>query len=458
LPIKHKGCDNLQLEVIAIGGYEEVGRNMTAVNVDGEIVIFDMGIRLDRVMIHEDTDISKMHSLNLIEMGVIPNDTVMKHVEGEVKAIVLTHGHLDHIGAITKLAHRYNAPIIGTPYTLELVKREILSEKKFDVRNPLITLNPGETKDLTPNLSLEFIRATHSIPDSVFAALHTPYGTVLYANDFKFDNFPVVGERPDYRALKRLGKNGVICMISESTRVDYEGKTPSEIIAANLLKNDLLGADNEGKGVVVTTFSSHIARIKSITEIAVKMDRIPVLLGRSMMKYCGIAEDIGIVEFPEGTRMYGDPSAIDSALRTIVKEGKENYLLIVTGHQGEEGAVLSRMATNKTPYQFEKYDQVVFSADPIPNPINAAQRYMLESRLKLLGVRVFKGAHVSGHAAKEDHRDMIRWINAEHIIPSHGDFNLTASYTKLAEEEGYRLGEDVHLLRNGQCLSFERII
>ncbi|HID47646.1 MAG TPA: RNase J family beta-CASP ribonuclease [Methanothermococcus okinawensis] len=448
----------MQLEVVAIGGYEEVGKNMTAINVDGEIIIFDMGLMLDRVLIHEDTDISKMHSLNLIEMGIIPDDTVMKNIEGEVKAIVVSHGHLDHIGAITKLAHRYNAPIIGTPYTIELIKREILSEKKFDVRNPLVTLNAKESIDLTSNLTLEFINITHSIPDAVLPVLHTPYGAIVYGNDFKFDNFPVVGERPDYRAIKKIGKEGVLCMISESTRVEYEGKTPSEKVASDLLKNDLLGTDNQSNAVIVTTFSSHIARIKSTTEIAEKMGRTPILIGRSMVKYCGIAEDIGIVEFPEDTRMAGDPSAVDRIFREIMKEGKENYLLIVTGHQGEEGAVLSRMATEKTPFKFEKYDQVVFSADVIPNPMNAAQRYMLEARLKRLGVRVFKGAHVSGHASKEDHRDMLRWINPEHIIPSHGDFNLTTAYAKLAEEEGYRLGEDVHLLRNGQSLKFERII
>ncbi|ABR54959.1 beta-lactamase domain protein [Methanococcus vannielii SB] len=448
----------MQLEVVAIGGYEEVGRNMTAVNIDGEIIIFDMGIRLDRIMIHEDTDISKMHSLNLIEMGVIPDDTVMKNIEGEVKAIVLTHGHLDHIGAITKLAHRYNAPIIGTPYTLELVKREILSEKKFDVRNPLITLENGNKLDLTANITLEFVKITHSIPDAAMAVLHTPYGAVVYGNDFKFDNFPVVGEKPDYKALKRIGKQGVIAMVSESTRADYEGKTPSEGVAANLLKNDLLGTDNQDNGVIVTTFSSHIARVKSITDVATKMGRIPVLVGRSMAKYCGIAQDIGLVKFPKETKICWDPSSIDKTYHQIMKEGKENYLLIVTGHQGEEGAVLSRMATNKTPFKFEKYDQVVFSADVIPNPMNSAQRYLLEARLKLMGVRIFKGAHVSGHAAKEDHRDLLRWMQPEHLIPSHGDFNLTAAYTKLAEEEGFRLGEDVHLLRNWQSLKFERVL
>lgn len=448
----------MQLEVVAIGGYEEVGRNMTAVNIDGEIIIFDMGVRLDRIMIHEDTDISKMHSLNLIEMGVIPDDTVMKNIEGEVKAIVLTHGHLDHIGAITKLAHRYNAPIIGTPYTLELVKREILSEKKFDVRNPLITLENGNKLDLTANITLEFVKITHSIPDAAMAVLHTPHGAVVYGNDFKFDNFPVVGEKPDYKALKRIGKQGVIAMVSESTRVDFEGKTASEGVAANLLKNDLLGTDNEDNAVVVTTFSSHIARIKSITDIAAKMGRIPVLVGRSMSKYCGIAQDIGLVKFPKETKICWDPSSIDKTFHQIMKDGKENYLMVVTGHQGEEGAVLSRMATNKTPFRFEKYDQVVFSADVIPNPMNAAQRYLLEARLNLAGVRLFKGAHVSGHAAKEDHRDILRWLQPEHLIPAHGDFNLTSAYAKLAEEEGFRLGEDVHLLRNGQSLKFERVI
>lgn len=179
----------MTVEVIAIGGYEEVGKNMTAVKVGEEVIIFDMGIHLDRISIHEDTDIDRMHSLDLIERGVIPDDTLMKDVDGKVKAIVFSHGHLDHIGgAVAKLAHRYDAPIIATPYTIALIERTIKGERKFSVSNPLRNLNPGGKLQLSKDVTLEFVQSTHSIPQAVLPALHTREGVIVYANDFKFDN------------------------------------------------------------------------------------------------------------------------------------------------------------------------------------------------------------------------------------------------------------------------------
>ncbi|MDR3062917.1 MAG: MBL fold metallo-hydrolase, partial [Methanobrevibacter sp.] len=173
----------MTVEVIAIGGYEEVGKNMTAIKVDDEVIILDMGIHLDRLSIHEDTDIDRMHSLDLIERGVIPDDTLMKDVDGKVKAIIFSHGHLDHIGAVAKLAHRYDAPIIATPYTISLIERTIKGERKFEVDNPLHSLNPGSKVKLSENVVLEFVQSTHSIPQAVFPVLHTPDGIIVYALD-----------------------------------------------------------------------------------------------------------------------------------------------------------------------------------------------------------------------------------------------------------------------------------
>ena len=184
--------------IIAVGGYNEMGRNMTAVRVNEDIIIFDMGLRLDRVQIHEDVEIDKMHSLELIEMGAIPDDTIMKKIDGTVRAIVCTHGHLDHIGAVSKLAHRYSAPILGTPYTTALIKKQIADERKFTVKNKLITINAGDTYQVTEDISIEFIRVQHSIIDSVFAAIHTPSGAILYACDFKLDRTPTIGDRTDH--------------------------------------------------------------------------------------------------------------------------------------------------------------------------------------------------------------------------------------------------------------------
>jgi len=229
--------------IVAVGGYNEMGRNMTAIRVGEEIIIMDMGLRLDRVQIHEDVEIDRKNSRDLINMGVIPDDTVMKHVEGNVKAIVCTHGHLDHIGAIPKLAHRYDAPIISTPYTSELIKQQIKGEKKYQVKNKVESLTTGNIYQVSPQISIELIRVQHSIIDAAFAAIHTPEGIILYANDFKIDRTPVIGEKPDFDRLRQIGKEGVIAMITESTNSKLSGKTPSEKIAADMVTDVLLGTE-----------------------------------------------------------------------------------------------------------------------------------------------------------------------------------------------------------------------
>ena len=438
--------------IIAVGGYNEMGRNMTAVHVGGDIIIFDMGLRLDQVQIHEDVEIERMHSLDLIKIGAIPDDTVLKGVNGTVRAIVCTHGHLDHIGAISKLAHRYRAPIIATPYTIGLIKQLIKSERKFPAENELVEMNAGETKEVSKNLSIEFIRVQHSTLDCVFIAVHTPRGILLYANDFKMDRTPTLGEPPDIKRLKQIGKEGVFLMITESTNAAIAGKTPSERIAKAMLNDVLTGTEETESGVLVTTFSSHIARIAATLEIAKKMDRIPVLMGRSMDKYVKLAAKMGYVQLPENLKIYGVRKNIDKAFARIASEGKEKYLPIVTGHQGEPGAVLERISMDNTPYRIESGDKVIFSANVIPTPSTRANRYALETKLKMRGARIYDGVHVSGHACKEDHWELLRMVNPEHVIPAHGNLVMHSSYIEMAESTGYVLGDTLHLLRNGEEL------
>ena len=438
--------------IIAVGGYNEMGRNMTAVHVGGDIIIFDMGLRLDQVQIHEDVEIERMHSLDLIKIGAIPDDTVMKGVDGTVRAIVCTHGHLDHIGAISKLAHRYRAPIIATPYTIGLIKQLIKSERKFPAENELVEMNAGETKEVSKNLSIEFIRVQHSTLDCVFIAVHTPRGILLYANDFKMDRTPTLGEPPDIKRLKQIGKEGVLLMITESTNAAIAGKTPSERIAKAMLNDVLTGTEETESGVIVTTFSSHIARIAATLEIAEKMDRIPVLMGRSMDKYVKLAAKMGYIQLPENLKIYGVRKNIDKAFARITSEGKEKYLPIVTGHQGEPGAVLERISMDNTGYRIESGDKVIFSANVIPTPSTRANRHALETKLRMRGARIYDGVHVSGHASKEDHWELLRMINPEHVIPSHGNLVMHSSYIEMAESTGYVLGDTLHLLRNGEEL------
>jgi len=445
----------MSVEVIAIGGYEEVGKNMSAVKVGEDVVIFDMGIHLDRVHIHEDTDMARMHSLDLIERGIIPDDTLMKDVDGKVRAIVFTHGHLDHIGAVGKLAHRYEAPIIGTPYTMGLIERTIKSERKFKVTNPLQVLNPGEKIQISPDMTLEFVRTTHSIPHTVNAAIHTSEGIIVYANDFKFDNHQMISEPPDYHRLRELGRKGVLALIVETTRMTEEKqvKTYSEKVARIALQDVMEQALTEKEGMLITTFSSHIERIQAICNIAKRSDRQILLLGRSMERFGSIAESMGLLNLPPTASLYGSPKAVNRALARA-EEKREDYLLVTTGHQGEPDALLPRIANGKTNFKVRRGDNVVISAPIIPAPMNVANRNIMERRLKTSGARIFPNLHVSGHAGREDHRDYIRMLDPMHIIPAHGDLEMLAAYTEMAEEEGFKMGNNIHILRNGQAQVF----
>ena len=442
----------MDIEIIAVGGYDEVGRNMTAVRCGKEIVVFDMGIRLDQMMIHEDAEIENMHSLDLIKIKAIPDDTMMNSVEGTVKAIVCSHGHLDHIGAVPKLAHRYNAPIISSPYATELIRQQISGEQKFGVNNKLFALRPGQRYTISPNLVLEFVRTQHSIIDTVTPVLHTPHGAIVYACDFKLDRTPVIGEPPDFARLRQIGKEGVLALIVESTYISRPGRCPSERIARDLVRDIITSYEDDKSAILVSTFSSHIARVKTIAECAHEIGRKPVLLGRSMEKYSVTAEQMKLVSFPPDTSVFGNRRTVDRTLRRMMKAGKDKFLPIVTGHQGEPGSILTRLALGDTPYQLAKGDKVIFSANVIPNPMNFGQRYMVEAHLGLAGARLFEDVHVSGHAYREDHYEFVHLLNPQHIIPAHGNLKMTAEYTEFAGDLGYTAQSDVHMLRNGQRL------
>jgi len=442
----------MEIEIIAVGGYDEVGRNMTAVRCGKEIVIFDMGLRLDQLMIHEDAEVDEMHSLDLIKIKAIPDDTVLQSVEGTVKAIVCSHGHLDHIGAIPKLAHRYKAPIIATPYATELIRQQISGEKKFGVGNRLFALAAGQKYTLSPNLVLEFVHTQHSIIDTVTPVLHTPHGAIVYACDFKFDRTPVIGKPPDFARFRQLGKEGVLALIVESTYIHRPGRCPSERIARDLVRDVITSFEDDKSAIVVSTFSSHISRVKTIAECAHEIGRKPVFLGRSMEKYAVTAEQMKFVSFPPTASVFGNRRTVDRMMRRMMKEGKEKFLPIVTGHQGEPGSILTRLALGDTPYQLNKGDKVLFSANVIPNPMNFGQRYVVEQHLRKTGARIFEDLHVSGHAYREDHYEFLQMLQPQHIIPAHADLKMTAGYAEFAGDLGYVANSTVHPMRNGERL------
>jgi ribonuclease J len=444
----------MEIEIATVGGYEEVGRQMTAVRAGEDVVIFDMGLNLSQVLIHDDIRTEQMHSLDLIDMGAIPDDRVMSELEGDVKAIVPTHGHLDHIGAISKLAHRYNAPIVATPFTLALVEQEVDDESKFTVDNDLVEMEAGETMAIgdSGQVDLEFVNVTHSVIDAINPVLHTPEGAVVYGLDKRMDHTPVIGDPIDMERFREIGREGVLCYIEDCTNAGRKGRTPSESVAREHLRDVMHSIEDYDGGIVATTFSSHIARVKSLVEFAEDIGRQPVLLGRSMEKYSGTAERLDFVEFPDDLGMYGHRKAVDRTFKRIMKEGKENYLPIVTGHQGEPRAMLTRMGRGETPYQLDEGDKVIFSARVIPEPTNEGQRYQSERLLKMQGARIYDEIHVSGHLREEGHFEMLEALQPENVIPSHQDLKGYAPYVDLCSSQGYELGRDLHVTRNGNLI------
>ena len=420
---------------------------MTAVGFDGEYVVVDMGFRLDSILGFEDADIGAMEREELVSIQAIPDDSALE--AKKVKAIVLTHGHLDHIGAVGKLAHRYDAPILGTPFTIELVRRIIHEERVFGVNNELRQVKLGEVVEVG-GIQIEFIAVTHSIPQTALVALHGPGGTVLFASDFKLDEQPLLGSLTDTARLKQLASEGLLACLVGAVRVDEPGPTKSESVAKQMLREVMEEAVQKDGAVIVTTFSSHIARLRSIIDIAQELGRVPLVVGRSLSNYCSAALKLGLVEF-EGIRIHGRRSnAVKNVLREA-EEARDEFVLVVTGHQGEPTSVLTRIADGRLPFKIRKGDEVIFSASIIPNPINESNRLLLETKLKAQGAKVHRDVHVSGHAGRKDTAEFLRLVSPQHLVPCHGTFDKLKIVADIGKELGYSESQ-IHLLKNGESL------
>ncbi|MBA7602947.1 Ribonuclease J 1 [subsurface metagenome] len=440
----------MTVEILPLGGLGEVGKNMTALGFDGKYIIVDMGIRLDSIMAFEDAELGEMSREELININGIPDDSSIRN--RKVRAIVLTHGHLDHIGAVGKLAHAYNAPIYGTPFTLELVKRVIREERVFKVKNELRAVMPGDSVEVD-GIEFEFIPAAHSILQTVFVAARGANETILCASDFKLDEEPLIGYKTDRTRLKQLASDGLLAALVGAIRVDEPGPTPSEGHAREMLREAMGEASSTGEAVLVTTFSSHITRLKSIVDLSFELGRTPVLVGRSLRNYCTAAIDLGLVDFPPELRIHGRPNAVHNLLREIEKS-KGDYVLVCTGHQGEPTSVLSRIANGQLPFKVRRGDEVIFSASVIPNPINESNRELLETKLRAQGASIHRDVHVSGHAGRIDTKEFLEFAKPEHLIPCHSTMDKLRLMAELGRELGYPNGH-LHLLRNGSCLRLD---
>jgi ribonuclease J len=436
------------IEVKTVGGYSEVGKNCTAIKIGDEAVIFDLGIQLENyIRLTEDEDIQNISTHELVKAGALPDLRTIDSWKDLVVAVVPTHAHLDHIGAIPYLSDEFYAPIIGTPYTAAVI-RAILDNNNKILKNRIVALNPNSGMKITDDISVEFINITHSTPQTAIAAIHTKEGTILYANDFKIDNNPQIGLKPNFERLKEIAKNGVKLLIIDSLYAEYARKTPSEEVAKSMLKDVLLSTNSKGNAIFVTTFSSHIARLKSIIEVSRKLNRKVIFLGRSLSKYVTAAEDVGIVKFSDDVEILGFGRQVRRRLKELSAR-KGEYVIVCTGHQGEKEAVLSKIAKDKLHFKFEKEDIIVFSCTVIPSPTNIANRKELEEELIEKGLRIFKDVHVSGHGSREDLREMIKLVNPEYIIPAHSNLPGEKALAELAYEMGYSK-DKVFVLKNNQ--------
>jgi ribonuclease J len=445
----------MKMKIYTIGGYNEVGKNMTAVQVGDDVVIFDSGLHLPPIVELEEVEREGlMNEKKLRKLGAIPEDTLLDRMglRSKVRAILPSHAHLDHVGAIPYTAGRYRAEILGTPFTIQVLKT-IMRDENIHLPNKIKAVQPNSSFTIKSSrgLRVDLINITHSTLQTSLIALHTKEGIVFYANDFKFDNTPQLGKKPNYDAIKKLARQGVKALVVESLYAAEERKTPSEKIAFGLLEDVLLGTDNKNSGIIVTTFSSHIARLKSIVKIGKKLNRKIVFVGRSLNKYVSAAIKTRLCPFRKDISLLSYKKQVNSALKKINKN-KNKYLIVCTGHQGEPHSVLDRIARDDTPLQLTPRDHVIFSSSTIPAPINIANKGQLEKRLKHKGCRIFNDVHVSGHAGREDLRDFINMVQPEHIIPAHGDLPKLSALAELASELGYKLGKDVHIMQNLQQL------
>ena len=437
------------VEICTVGGYNEVGKNSTAIKIDNEVYILDLGIHLENyVKYTQDEDIVDISPKELMKAGAVPDISAINDWKDKVRMILPTHAHLDHLGAIPYLANNFKVPIMCTPFTSEVLKG-ILTDDKIKLANKIKSMSANSSFQASSNVKVEFIHMTHSTPHTVMIALHTKEGIILYANDFKFDLFPTLGKKPNLKRLEELGKQKVLALICDSTYAADARKMPSESIAKQMLREVMMGIESKNKHVVVTTFSSHIARLNSIVEFGQKMNRKIVFMGRSMAKYVRAAEATGIANFTNKVEILKYSGQIKRKLNKIAKE-RGRYLMVVTGHQGEPKSTLAKMMNGELKFNFFPEDHIIFSCRTIPTPTNIENRQKLEANLRTFNVRIFKDIHQSGHAAREDLRDLINLVKPKHIIPAHGELRMTSALADLAVEMGYKQGQNVHVMGNGE--------
>lgn len=423
-----KGAQKVQ--IIPLGGLGEIGKNMTVIRVDDEMLVIDSGLMFPE----ED-----MLGVDL----VIPDITYLVENKDKIRAIVLTHGHEDHIGALPYVLKHINVPVYGTRLTLGILEGR-LKENGVDSGN-LHSVMQGDIINISC-FSVGFIRVNHSIPDAVALSIKTPVGMIVHTGDFKFDYTPVDGKMTDFRRLSDLGNKGVLVMLADSTNSEREGHTPSESTVGTAFDKAFHNARGR---IIVATFSSNVQRIQQVIDTAVRYKRHVAVLGRSMVNVVNISLDLGYIHAPEGTIVDIDD---------INRYRMEQMVIITTGSQGEPMSALTRMSmSDHRKVGIVPGDTVIISATPIPGNEKLVSKTI--DNLMKLGADVIygrnQGIHVSGHASREELKLMNNLVRPKFFIPVHGEYHHLVQHARLAESLGMPK-ENIFITENGSILEFTR--
>lgn len=420
------------LRIYPLGGFEQIGRNCMVIEVDGDIYIVDLGLQFPE----ED-----MPGIDYL----VPDLSALKGRENRIKAVLFTHGHLDHIGAVQHVMKQLHFPnCYGTRLTMAFVKKR-LDEENLTSQSRLHNVPFGE-KIRLGSVEVEFLRVTHSIPDSAAIALHTPYGTLLHTGDFKFDMLPTSEDPADFQRLAELGKQGVLGIIADSTNATKPGNSLSESEISDTLYK--LIRDAQGR-VIISTFSSLLNRVEQVIQHAKKFNRKIFVSGRSMQTNIEIAQELGYLKIPRGLIRQAGPG--------MMKLPDKEVLILTTGSQGEERAGLARigLGTHRQ-ISVKKGDTVILSSNPIVGNERAVSKVINNLHLKGAIVKTNSelALHTTGHGQQGDLLLMHRLVRAQHIIPEHGEPYMRSAHAELARSMGYAENK-IHLLSNGEILEFD---
>ncbi len=444
------------MEICAIGGFEEVGKNMTAVKIKDEVYIFDCGFYLPGVIELQEEPEEEYNLRGLRRVGAIPDDRILDKLgwRKDVKAIFLSHAHLDHVGGLQYLIHRYpGIPVYGTPFTMEVFKA-LKSDSKINVTNPLKIVEqstPYKIKRSNQSINVEFVHVTHSTIDCSFVVLHTPEGIFFYALDYKFDDAPTFGPPTNYERLKQIGEKGVKVAIINTLYSSKDDSNGTETDAKNMLQQAFAKIKDKNSAFFITTFSSHIERLNNIVNLALKTKREVIFLGRSLARYVECANKVGKCPFRNKIKLLKYRKQVNSFLNRLNND-RNKYVIVCTGHQGEKNSILDRISRAQTPFHFKPGDNLIFSTSVIPTEVNILARQMLDKKLEEIGVVLQKNVHVHGHGSKESKKKLLRLVKPEHIIPAHGTVEQEKPLIEVAKEFGYSLGKTSHLASNGSVL------